>query len=102
MQADTAIFRCSIAMPKTSSAKKDLLQNAKRRLRNRQQRSRLRTELKLFRALLAENPSREDADAAFGKVAKALDQGASKRLIHRNLAARTKSRLVSLKKGVCS
>jgi len=90
------------AMPHSLSAKKSLRHNQKTRHRNRQQRSQLRTELKKFRTLLADNPSREDADQAFGKVVKALDQAAAKRLIHLNLASRTKSRLAALKKSVCS
>lgn len=35
-------------------------------------------------------------------VAKALDQAAAKRLIHPNVASRTKSRLAATKKKVCS
>ena len=69
---------------------------------NRQQRSRLRTELKKFRVLMAESPSREDADKALSGVTKVLDQAAAKHLIHKNVASRTKSRLAALKKSVCS
>lgn len=69
---------------------------------NRQQRSRLRTELRKFRALMDESPSRADAEKALSAVTKVIDQAASKRLIHRNTASRTKSRLAALKKSVCS
>ncbi len=89
-------------MPNSSSAKKALRQSLKRRLRNRQQRSRLRTEVKKFRALMAESPSRADADQAFSRVAKIIDQAAARRLIHRNTASRKKSRLAALKKSACS
>ena len=89
-------------MPNSLSAKKSLRQSQKRRLRNRQQRSRLRTVVKNFRTLMGQSPSREDADKAFSQVSKAIDQAASKHLIHRNTASRTKSRLAALKKSVCS
>ena len=90
------------SMPNTSSAKKYLRQSTARRLRNRQHRSALRSRLKGFRTLLKSEPTREDADKQFSLVSKALDQAASKNLIHSNAAARTKSRLAALKKKVCS
>lgn len=89
-------------MPNSVSAKKSLRQSLKRRSVNRQQRSRLRTELKKFRALMGQSPSREDADTALSKVTKVIDQAAAKRLIHKNAASRTKARLAALKKSVCS
>jgi len=89
-------------MPNSVSAKKSLRQNQKRRALNRQQRSCLRTELKKFRALMQETPARADADKALSQLTKVIDQAAAKRLIHRNTASRTKSRLAALKKSVCS
>lgn len=89
-------------MPNSLSAKKSLRQSQKRRLHNRQQRSRLRTELKNFRTLMGQSPSRDDAEKALSHVTKVIDQAAAKRLIHRNTASRTKSRLAALKKSVCS
>jgi len=88
-------------MPNTASAKKYLRQSQARRLRNRQQRSALRTKIKQFRTLLATSPSREEADKSMSGVAKAIDQVAAKNLIHANTAARTKSRLSALKKKSC-
>ncbi|MEZ6126688.1 MAG: 30S ribosomal protein S20 [Planctomycetaceae bacterium] len=88
-------------MPNTTSAKKYLRQSTARRLRNRQARSALRTRLKNFRQFLAGKPTRQDADSQFGLVAKALDQAASKHLIHANTASRIKSRLAALKKKSC-
>ncbi|MCH2211650.1 MAG: 30S ribosomal protein S20 [Fuerstiella sp.] len=89
-------------MPNSISAKKSLRQNQKRRMLNRQYRSRLRTELKKFRSLMQETPAQADADKALSQVTKVIDQAAAKRLIHRNTASRTKSRLAALKKSVCS
>lgn len=89
-------------MPNTPSAIKYLRQSQERRLLHRQQRSGLRTKLKTFRTLLENNPTREEADKGMSIVAKALDQAAAKRLIHPNVASRTKSRLAATKKKVCS
>ncbi|MCA9082675.1 MAG: 30S ribosomal protein S20 [Planctomycetaceae bacterium] len=89
-------------MPNTTSAKKYLRQSTGRRLRNRQQRSTLRTHLKNFRTLLESKPAREEAEKQFSQVVKCLDQAASKNLIHANAASRLKSRLAALKKKMCS
>lgn len=85
-------------MPNTNSAKKYLKQSTKRRAHNRTMRATLRTRLKKFRALLDAGPSQQEADAAFSQVVKALDQAASKDLLHANTAARTKSRLAAQKR----
>ena len=66
-----------------------------RRVRNRSQRSALRTLVKKVRVAAAGT----DADAskqALDVVIKRLDQAAAKHLIHKNKAARTKSRLTKL------
>ncbi|MBW3542634.1 MAG: 30S ribosomal protein S20 [Planctomycetes bacterium] len=82
-------------MPNTSNAKKALRQNVARRLRNRAQRSALRTVLKKYKtATQGEDP--QAAESAFRLVTKQLDQAAAKGLIHKNKAARTKSRLSKL------
>ncbi|MBX3442717.1 MAG: 30S ribosomal protein S20 [Planctomyces sp.] len=81
-------------MPNTSSAKKALRQNTKRRLQNRSQRSALRTVVKKARSAAAEGA--EDAVEALRQATKKLDQAAAKHLIHKNTAARTKSRLAKL------
>jgi len=82
-------------MPNSVSAKKSLRQNGKRRLRNRSQRTSLRNVLKKARAAAAEGDA-EATEKAFRLAAKRLDQAAAKNLIHRNAAARTKSRLAKL------
>lgn len=85
-------------MPNSASAEKALRKSLVRRERNRQQRGTLRTRIKKFRAFLATSPTQEAADKEFSTVVKALDQAASKRLIHKNAASRTKSRLAALKR----
>jgi len=82
-------------MPNSVSAKKSLRQNHKRRLRNRSQRTALRNVLKKARAVAALGDA-ESTEKAFRLAVKRLDQAAAKNLIHRNTAARTKSRLAKL------
>ncbi|MCC9600861.1 30S ribosomal protein S20 [Stieleria sp. JC731] len=86
-------------MPNTASAKKRLRQNEKRRLHNRGLRSRMRTQLRKVREAVASGDS-EKAQTEFRIAAKRLDQAAAKNLIHKNAAARSKSRLNKLVKSV--
>lgn len=85
-------------MPNTASAKKALRQSVKRRLHNRSQISALRTSVKKVRSLAAEG-NLEGAAAALRVACRKLDQAAAKNLIHKNTAARTKSRLSKLLKA---
>ncbi|WP_437224730.1 30S ribosomal protein S20 [Planctomicrobium sp. SH661] len=82
-------------MPNTPTAKKALRQSEKNRLLNRAQRSALRTAIKKARAAAAGTDAAA-AQEAFRLVTKKLDQAAAKHLIHKNAAARTKSRLSKL------
>ena len=84
-------------MPNSVSAKKSLRQNKTRRLRNRSQRTSLRGVLKQCRVAAAGDDA-EAAQSAFRLAVKTLDQAAAKNLIHKNAAARTKSRLSKLLK----
>lgn len=68
-----------------------------RRLRNRSDRSALRTVLKKYRTIAA-GDDLAAAETAFRLAVKALDQAAAHHLIHKNVAARTKSRLSRLLK----
>ncbi|HWB11992.1 MAG TPA: 30S ribosomal protein S20 [Pirellulales bacterium] len=79
-------------MPNTKSAKKRLRQNELRRTRNRAARSALKTLVKKVRGAL-ESGDLSQAQDGFRAVTKKLDQTASRRIIHRNAAARAKSRL---------
>ncbi len=76
-------------MPRTKSAKKQMRQARARTTRNRAQRSALRTAIKKVRGLLG-TPK---AKTAFLEAESVLDRSARKGLIHRNTAARMKSRL---------
>jgi small subunit ribosomal protein S20 len=85
-------------MPNTKIAKKALRKNLKARVRNRSQRSALRTAVKKVRAA-AEAGDASAAQDALRAATKKLDQAAAKNLIHKNAAARTKSRLAHLLKS---
>ncbi|MEM6470186.1 MAG: 30S ribosomal protein S20 [Planctomycetota bacterium] len=85
-------------MPNTASAKKRLRQNAKLRLHNRSMRSRMRTQIRKVREAVASGDA-ETAQSEFRVAVKRLDQAAAKNLIHKNAAARSKSRLSKLVKS---
>ena len=82
-------------MPNIASAKKRLRQNIATRERNRSRRSFVRNRCKnVVKAVQAGNI--EDADTLFRDAVKALDQASSKKIVHKNAAARKKSRLSAM------
>ncbi len=82
-------------MPNTAAAKKRLRQNEKLRVQNRSSRSALRTQIRKVREAV-ESGNVELATTEFRLATKRLDRAAANHLIHRNAAARTKSRLSHL------
>ena len=82
-------------MPNTKSAKKRLKQNQNQRSRNRAIRSNLRTHIRKVRAAVAAG-NIEEAEQVFRLAAQRLDRAAGRSLIHKNHAARLKSRLQKL------
>jgi len=78
----------------TAQAKKRARQGEKRRQRNAGQRSMMRTYLKRVVKAVAEG-KKELAAAEYRLMASAVDKLANKGLIHKNKAARHKSRLAS-------
>ena len=79
-------------MPNLPSAAKRVKQNERNHERNRTRKRELKTETrKLLDALQSGNA--DQTKALFAKVAKKLDQIAAKGTLHRNTAARRKSRL---------
>ncbi len=80
-------------MANTASAIKRIKQNHKRRLRNRLFTVRARTYVKHARATV-EVGNAEDARQATLQAISALDKAAEKGIIHKNNAARRKSRLM--------
>jgi small subunit ribosomal protein S20 len=79
---------------RTKSALKANRQNIKRRLHNRELRSKLRTALKAIRASL-DSKDVEGATKALDKTVSIVDKMATKGIIHRNTAGRYKSRLTA-------
>lgn len=82
-------------MPNNRNAAKAMRQANKRRLKNRSQRATLKTLMKSVRSAAVSSDGQQ-ADAALRLAAKRLDQAAARKLIHKNKAARLKSRLSAL------
>ncbi len=79
-------------LPNIKSAKKRVAVSELRRLKNRSERSKLRTLVK--NTQIAMETDLEQAKNLLTLTIKELDQAASKGLIHKNAAARKKSRLM--------
>ncbi len=79
---------------RTKSALKANRQNVKRRAHNRQMRSTLRSALKSIRASL-DAKDLDGAKTALKQTVSIVDKMATKRIIHRNTAARYKSRIAN-------
>ena len=86
-------------MANTAQAKKRAKQAEKSRIRNAGQRSRLRTFVK--KVLLAvKEGDKEKAQAAFKTAQPVIDSAVNKGIIHKNKAARGKSRLSAKIKAI--
>lgn len=82
----------------TKSAKKRLRQSLERRQRNRSTKSALKTQVKRVReAVKAGDLATAETEAR--TAARKFDLAASKKIVHKNAAARTKSRLAALLKA---
>lgn len=79
-------------MANSAQAKKRAIQNEKTRLHNASRRSMLRTLIKKVRKAIA-SMDQSAANAAFRVAQPIIDRLATKGLIHKNAAARYKSRL---------
>lgn len=79
-------------MPNTKSAKKRMRQNLKRYLRNKMHKSRMKTFIKKTRKAI-EAGDLELARELFRQTMSVIDKTAQKGVIHKNKAARLKSRL---------
>ena len=82
-------------MAHSKSAKKRVRQNEEQRLRTRHHRSRLRSAIKRLRAAVEAN-DQETSQKQLPETIALLDRMASRRVLHKNAAARTKSRLSRL------
>jgi small subunit ribosomal protein S20 len=80
-----------VVVPRIRSAAKRMRQARVRATQNRTQRSQLRTALKRVRTATG-----EEAKAAYAEAVKLLDRAGQKNIVHKNAAARQKSRLAKL------
>jgi len=79
-------------MANHQSAKKRIRQNIKRRLINRSNRSALRTQIKKLRAAIAEG-NKAASQEQLQPTISIIDKMVNKNVLHKNTAARYKSRL---------
>ncbi len=86
-------------MANTAQAKKRARQAEKSRIRNTGQRSNLRTYVKKVMAAV-DAGDKEQAQAAYKRVVSVIDVAVTKGLIHKNKAARNKSRLNTKVRGI--
>ena len=79
-------------MPNHKSAEKRVRQNEKRRAVNRSNRSDLRTQIKKLRSALTASDKTQSQELLTPTVS-AIDKAVNKGILHKNTAARYKSRL---------
>ena len=79
-------------MPNIPSMKKDLRRNAKRHLRNKATCAALKTYIKKVRVLTTGGTG--EVDSALKRAVSQIDKAHERGIIHRNNAARKKSRLM--------
>lgn len=85
-------------MPNTLSAKKRLRQSEVRNARNKAIKSALRTQLRKVREAVQAGDTTK-AESEMQAATKQLDRASQKNIVHKNKAARTKSRMQKLIKG---
>ena len=82
-------------MPNISSAKKRMRTDEKRRLRNNMAKSTVRTQVTKARNAIVAAASAPETEEAIRSALRSLDMAVSRGVIHRNNAARRKSRLMA-------
>ncbi|MGI9105666.1 MAG: 30S ribosomal protein S20 [Pyrinomonadaceae bacterium] len=81
-------------MPNHKSAEKRMRQNERRKSINRSNRTRLRTEIKKLRAAITVG-DKDALQAVLSQTISSIDKSVQKGVLHRNAAARYKSRLTT-------
>lgn len=81
------------------STKKRMRQNVKRREINRANRSRLRTQIKKLRSAL-DDSNKKQSQTELQPTISLIDKMVSKKILHKNTAARYKSRLTKHVNGI--
>ena len=90
----TVSTTAEVAVPRIRSAAKRMRQARTRAAQNRTHRSQLRTALKKVRTSRG-----AEAETAYAEAVKLLDRAGQKSIIHKNAAARQKSRLAKFVAG---
>lgn len=86
-------------MANTKQTRKRARQSVARNVQNSAQRSRVRTAIKTVRRAVAAG-DKKAAMEIFSKATSVIDTNADKKVIHKNLAARNKSRLAAAIKAM--
>jgi len=82
-------------MPNIKSVIKDVKRSRERQLRNQAAKSQIKTYLKKSRALIADTSAQpETVTAGVSKTVSVIDKAWKRGIIHKNAAARRKSRLM--------
>lgn len=88
-------------MPNIKSAKKRVLTNAKKRTANATFKASMRTAIKkVEKTVKAKDKDSGNIDIKLNDAVKKIDKAVSRGLIHKNKAARNKSRLTKLKNNM--
>jgi small subunit ribosomal protein S20 len=82
-------------MPNLRSAKKRMRIEEKRRARNKAVKSTVRTQITKARESIVSTPAEPQTEEAVRQAISALDRAVTKGVLHRNNAARRKSRLMA-------
>ena len=82
-------------MPNLRSAQKRVRIERKRYMRNKAVKSTVRTSVTKARTAIAAAPAKPETDEAIRQAISELDRAVSKGVLHRNNAARRKSRLMA-------
>jgi small subunit ribosomal protein S20 len=80
-------------MPNIKSVKKDVLRSRERQLRNQAAKSQIKTLIKKARVAIDGHATAETVKPLVATAASAIDRAFKRGIIHRNAAARRKSRL---------
>lgn len=80
-------------MPNIKSVKKDVLRSRERQLRNQAAKSQIKTLIKKARVAIEGHATAEDVKPLVVSAVSAVDRAVKRGIIHKNAAARRKSRL---------
>lgn len=86
-------------MPNIKSAKKRVELSNAQNMKNKQEKSALKTSIKKFDAAVAEG-DQQKADSAYKAAVKSIDKAVAKGILHKNTAARKKSSCARKMNGI--